>query len=247
MIRLIEQIEQYASARRGAEFRVFVQNGESIVLDDHDQPDELTTRYGAAVDGVGFEGLFYDGARRIPASRTQARLDSLGPMYASRAWCAAIGCGPQFFAIDHVLRGENLNSPANRRRAARMHDVAIARGLIPYAARLDRRLDEVVELGGPRWAITQPDDRCGLSCPVCLAGLDIAGALAVAGPAQAVPAPDGVVNQHDADHFFFAFDHGNMDADLTGSAVAGQPGYGVPDGVLDQSDVAYFLEWYARR
>ena len=25
-----------------------------------------------------------------------------------------------------------------------------------------------------------------------------------------------------------------MDADLTGSAVAGQPGYGVPDGVLDQ-------------
>jgi hypothetical protein len=105
----------------------------------------------------------------------------------------------------------------------------------------------VVELGGPRWSIVQPEDRCGLSCPVCLAGLDLAGALAAAGPAEAVEAPDGVVNQRDADYFFAAYGRGAVAADLTGCGVAGQPGYGVPDGVVNQCDVAYFVEWYARR
>jgi cysteinyl-tRNA synthetase len=126
MVRLAEQVREYARERRGsAGFRVYVQGGESIVLDDAGQPDDLTTRYGAVVDGVGFEDLFFDGTRRVPEAQTLARLEKLGPLYANRAWCAAIGCGPQFFAIDCVLRGDNLNTLANRRRATKVHELAI--------------------------------------------------------------------------------------------------------------------------
>ena len=241
MVRLVEQVATYARVTRGVSgFRVVARNAHDIVLDDLGQPDDLRDRYGAVIDGIGLDNLFFDGTRRLAPEESERRLEGVSHVFENRLYPAAIGFGPRLFAVDFVLRGANLNSAANRARATSFLELCGARGIVGYAARADRVLDEVVVLGGPRWTVRQPETGCGLLCPVCLAGLDLAGNVA-----SGLTTGDGVVDEVDAAFFFAAVARGDLAADIAGSP--GPAGAVAPDGVVDARDVAYFVEWYARR
>lgn len=244
MVGLVEQIAQYARITRGAPgFQVFVQNGVEVILDDNGQPDDLRDIYAEQLNGVGLEDLFFDGIRRVPSAETDARLQALGRLFENRLFPAELGFGPRVFVIDYVLKGSNLNTAANRRRATTLHELCSSRGLIPYAARKDRDLDSVVALGGRRWSIIQPNASCGAQCPVCLAGADLTHSPTAA--AMGYGAPDGRVDLADYQFFLAAYAAGDDRADLTASSLAGTPGFARPDGRVNFEDLAYFLRLYS--
>lgn len=61
-----------------------------------------------------------------------------------------------------------------------------------------------------------------------------------------VAAPFGVLDAADRDAFLAAYNEGNIaEADLTGSAMPGAPGYDVPDGVVNADDLMFFLTLFA--
>lgn len=61
-----------------------------------------------------------------------------------------------------------------------------------------------------------------------------------------VAAPYGVLDAADRDFFLARHGAGDLsEADLTGTSVAGAPGYGEPDGLVTNDDLLYFLALYA--
>lgn len=242
MVGLIEQIGQYAQLTRGkSNFRVVIQNGEQIVNDDNGVPDDLRDRLAIAVRGLGLEDVFFDGTKPQPAAYTTEVLTAARAMFETLLFPQELTPIP-IFVTDYVIGGRNVNSAANRARAAALYTrAAEAGGLLPYAARSDRDLDEVLTLGGPKWTIVQPQDSCRV-CEVCLA--DLANARGTALTASGTP--DGTVDLADYQFFLWAYANNDERADLTSCSIAGGEGYGIPDGRVDFQDMALFLELYSR-
>ena len=128
MIRFIEEIAGYARKKAGPGFLVFVQNGERLL--DYDNGSLLST-----VSGWASEDVFYDGlelsewtAEKVP------RLDRV------------VKAGKLVLVVDYVDDGSR--SAADLRRIERFRGMALERGYVPYAALVDRELDELNVIPG---------------------------------------------------------------------------------------------------
>ena len=240
MVTLLEQISTYAHTTRGLpNFRVVIQNGADIVWDDNDQPDDLRDRVATVVRGIGHEDLFYDGTKPQTAAHVRRARDATRDLFENVLFAHSIPQPLCYFAIDYVIAGRNINSAANRTRAADFHQKATEAGLLPYAARSDRELDQVVSLNGPKWTITQPNGLCTL-CEICL--LDLTSA----STAATIPAPDGRVDAADYAFFLRAYAANDPAADLTTTSTRSLPGYARPDARVTFEDMAFFLTLYAQ-
>lgn len=242
MVALIEQIAAYAASRQVPQFRIVIQNGADIIWNDDDQPDDLRDRVAAVVRGVGHENLFYNGTKPQPEAHTQRMLDATGEMFQNILF-PTFGLHPiSYFSIDYVIAGTNINSSANRARAADYYQKSLNQGILPYAARIDRDLDEVVQLDGPKWTISQPNGDCNV-CEVCT--IDLTSP--VAGIAyHSTPAPDGTVDLADYTYFLRAYSNNDPVADLTTTSTRALPGFARPDGRVNYDDLAFFLTLYSQ-
>lgn len=127
MIEFIIEIAEYARSLAGNDFWIIPQNGERIL--DYDNGTLLRT-----ISAWGVEDLFYNGSERLPEAITEERVRYLRLVREQNK---------PVLVVDYVddgtgYQGENLE---------RIRDfVALAKeyGFVPYVARIDRELDELV-------------------------------------------------------------------------------------------------------
>lgn len=147
MIEWVRAIAEYARTTRGVtDFLVFPQNGAEIILDDDDELDDLSATYFAAIDGIGIEDLFYDETTPQSSAEVQRRLNTLDE-FQTRSKTVLV--------TDYVLSVSP--TPANGGdRVASFYQRTLGAGFVPYAALVDRELDEVVTLSAETWPVAQP-------------------------------------------------------------------------------------------
>lgn len=134
MIELVEWIADQGrkSSRFGRRFQVFPQNGENILR--HDSGG----RFLRAISGIGVEDLFFDELNRQPARETRYRLRFLRRI--ARA-------GKPVLCVDYVDSGQRADT-RNALRVATFVSACEEEGFEPYAARKDRKLDEINRIPG---------------------------------------------------------------------------------------------------
>ena len=125
MVGFINEIKERAGTMLG-----YIQNGERIVLFDK--------RILNLIDGIGVEDLFYDGVDPIDEREVEERLGVL------REYSSA---GKRVLVVDYVddgsgYEGDNLERIEDFIKRSRRE------GFVPYAARSDRELDEMVVIEG---------------------------------------------------------------------------------------------------
>ena len=117
-------------SKRAGSMLVFIQNGERIV--------DLDPRILDYVDGIGIEDLWYDGTVRNDENYTSDRLKYI-EKFKKR--------GKTVLVVDYV-DDESGYSGENLKRIEDFISKAREEGFIPYAARSDRELDEIVVIRG---------------------------------------------------------------------------------------------------
>jgi cysteinyl-tRNA synthetase len=154
MIEWVVRIADYARNERGVEnFLVFPQNAEDIILDDEDGFDALTDAYFEAVSGIGIEDLFYDEADAQPADEVDYRMEQLVE-FRNR--------GETVLVTDYVV--DDAASPeVSGGRVSDFYERTLDAGFIPYAAQMDRDLDELVILPSPAWSAAQLPEGCPMT------------------------------------------------------------------------------------
>lgn len=174
MIILVETIATYARVTRGhADFLVFPQNAADIIRDDDYGFDTDTERYFAAISGIGQEDLLYDELTPQPQVDVDYVLDQLRE-FDTR--------GKFVLVTDYVVRDDNPGPADNNARVSDFYTRCTAEGFIPYAARRDRNLDEIVTFGGAAWTVEQPTTGCP-PCTVNCAGVPALSQLGLIGTA----------------------------------------------------------------
>lgn len=128
MIDFILEIASYARSRAGEGFLIILQNGERVL--EYDDGRLLRT-----ISGWASEDLFYDGTE--PSNWTREKEPLLEEV--RRA-------GKLVLIVDYVDDG--TGSPENMARIKDFIKRAREKGYIPYAAREDRELDELVIIPG---------------------------------------------------------------------------------------------------
>ena len=123
MIKFILEIARYAREKAGPGFIVIPQNGETLL--DYDNGSLL-----AAVSGWASEDVFYDGLEPSPWTKEKVpRLDRV------------VKAGKPVLVVDYVDDGSR--SRADMARILDFREKALAHGYVPYAALVDRELDEL--------------------------------------------------------------------------------------------------------
>lgn len=152
MIDLVAAIADYARGTRGATgFLVFPQNAGDIIRDDDYEFDADTTRYFAAISGIGQEDLYYDELTAQPADEIEYVLEQLRE-FAAR--------GKTVLVTDYVVNAGNPAAAANNARVSDFYAGCRAEGFVPYAANNDRDLNEIVTFVGAGWTYSQPTAGC---------------------------------------------------------------------------------------
>ncbi|MEO2068738.1 MAG: MJ1477/TM1410 family putative glycoside hydrolase [Desulfurobacteriaceae bacterium] len=126
--RMIDFIEEIASYCREKLENCYIvpQNGERILGFDKGKLVSI-------VSGWAVEDMFYDGTVPVPIAETEERL-----LFLSRIK----NTGKPIFSVDYVDDG--INSEENINKVKDYLSKAKDSGLIPYVARTDRNLDELV-------------------------------------------------------------------------------------------------------
>ena len=133
MIELVKEIAYYCRVVRGKEgFYVIPQNGERLLEYDYDGS------YLKTISGVGVEDLFYDGLNPQPEEEVRFRVKYLDRV---------VKAGKLVLVVDYVDDGSGYRG-ANKARINDFRAKSIARGYIPYVARVDRELDELNVIDG---------------------------------------------------------------------------------------------------
>lgn len=177
MITLVEAIATYARVTRGhADFLVFPQNAADIIRDDDYEFDADTERYFAAINGIGQEDLFYDELTPQPQVDVDYVLDQLREFNARDKFV---------LVTDYVVRDDDPGPAANNTRVSDFYARCTAEGFVPYAARRNRNLDEIVTLSGTGWTVEQPTSGCP-PCVLNCAGVPAIGHLGMIGAALLV-------------------------------------------------------------
>jgi len=128
MIEFVEEIARYCREIKGLlNFYIIPQNGERIL-----EYDENGTYLGI-ISGIGIEDLWYNGIDPIPPEITNSRI-----LYIDMVAKA----NKPVFSVDYVDDGSGY-SGENKERIDDYYSKALAKGYIPYAARVDRELDEL--------------------------------------------------------------------------------------------------------
>ncbi len=125
MTKFIEEI-----SKRAGTMLVFIQNGEEIV-----KFDPRVLEY---IDGIGIEDLWYDGTIRSDVRYVSERLKYIERFKKS---------GKIVLVVDYVDDGSGYTGE-NLRRIEDFVSKARNFGFIPYVARSDRELDELVVIKG---------------------------------------------------------------------------------------------------
>jgi cysteinyl-tRNA synthetase len=131
MINLVKRIAAHARIVRGKPgFLVVPQNGERILDYDTGLQYLGAGDFLATISGIGVEDLYYMGTSPIPSGETGARTTRLD---------AIAGAGKKVMVVDYVDNGARpVGAVVAQFRAAALGD-----GYLPYAARVDRELDEI--------------------------------------------------------------------------------------------------------
>jgi len=128
MIKLIEEVTYYCRVVKGRKnFYVIPQNGERLL--EYDKEGKLLS----LVSGWAVEDLFYDGVNPLPLNITLER---------TRYLDRVVKAGKPVFVVDYVDDGTGYLGE-NKRRIDDFRAKALAKGYIPYVARVDRELDEL--------------------------------------------------------------------------------------------------------
>ena len=128
MIEFIIEITNYTRSKADEDFLVILQNGERLL--EYDDGRLLKV-----VSGWASEDVFYDGLR--PSPWRDEKLPLLG---------RAVKAGKFVLVVDYVDDG--TENPENMVRIRNFTEQARGKGYIPYAARTDRELDELVVIPG---------------------------------------------------------------------------------------------------
>lgn len=135
MITFVEQIAEHARVQKGLpSFYVVPQNAENILQHDRDGS------YLSTISGIGVEDVFYDETDRQPRSEVTYRLQWLQQIREAEK---------PVLSVDYVDTNRNGNlvyDGANLERINQFRDQAIAQGFIPYVAKRDRELNEIVTI-----------------------------------------------------------------------------------------------------
>ncbi|MBF2077667.1 MAG: endo alpha-1,4 polygalactosaminidase [Synechococcales cyanobacterium T60_A2020_003] len=137
MISLVETIAQHTRIDKGqSSFHIVPQNAETILKYDRDGS------YLKTISGIGVEDVFYDETHRQPQSEVNYRLP----------WLQQIrDAGKPVLSVDYVDTNGNSNlvyEGKNLERINLFRDLAIAQDFIPYVAKRDRELNEIVTIPG---------------------------------------------------------------------------------------------------
>ena len=128
MIKFILEIARYARSKAGPGFLVIPQNGERLL--DYDNGSLL-----AAVSGWASEDVFYDGLE--PSPWTGEKVPRLSQV---------TRLGKPVLVVDYVDDGSR--SRADLARILDFRRKALEHGFVPYAALVDRELDELNVIPG---------------------------------------------------------------------------------------------------
>lgn len=205
MIDFIEAIAGHARQTNPG-FLVFPQNASDITRDDNDALDSETSRFFAAVNGIGIEDLYYDEVTPQPPADTAYRVAQLDEFIAR---------GKTVLVTDYVIRQGDPGPSANDARASDFIQHCRDAGYIPYAAHRNRDLNEIVTFSSAGWTFPQPEPGCAACSPADLtdpAGvLDLAdinafvAAFTTQQPAADLAEPFGVFDLADLGAFAAAF------------------------------------------
>ena len=128
MIQFVLEITNYVRVEKGiTDFYIIPQNGENIL--DFDE----NVTYLDAISGIGIEDLFYNGLEPMPPEITNERIYYIDKVQ---------NAGKLVLSVDYVDDGLGF-SGENKERIEDYFDKARSKGYIPYAARVDRALDEL--------------------------------------------------------------------------------------------------------
>lgn len=152
MIALVEALASYARTTRGrSDFLVVPQNALDIVWDGSESLDALGLGYLVTIDGVGVEDLFYNETAPQPSAEVAYRTDALAD------YLSAGGDSRRVLVVDYVWDAANPTGGSNVTRYNDFESQTLAAGYVPYAAVLDRDLDEIVVVAtGGGFAEPQP-------------------------------------------------------------------------------------------
>lgn len=151
MISLIQSIAVHARTTRGdTDFLVAPQNAVDIIWDDDELVDARGLDYLATIDAVGVEDLFYDETTPQPPADVTYRTDALA------FYLDAGGDSRRVFVIDYVWDSSDPLGAANVARVNDFQDRCSNAGFVPYAASIDRELDDLVTFGIPPFLRAQP-------------------------------------------------------------------------------------------
>lgn len=126
MISFIVEIANYCRNKTSADFYIIPQNGERLL--EYDNGTLLKI-----ISGWAVEDLFYNGTEPLPEYITNERMYYLDKV---------LNAGEVVLVVDYVDDGSGYIG-TNKERIDDFRAKALARGYIPYAAIVDRELDEL--------------------------------------------------------------------------------------------------------
>ena len=154
MIDLVAAIADYARATRGhADFLVFPQNAEEIILGDGGEIDADGERYLAACDGIEAEDVWYNELSPQSADETAYRVALLDAFRAHNGRRTVL-------SVDYVWDESDPTGQVNRERYNDYHRNARAHGFLAHAASYNRALNTIIfraRGGGFDYAQPEPD------------------------------------------------------------------------------------------
>ena len=151
MIALVEMLAQYARASDDV-FLLVPQNGLDVIWDDNDLLDVSGMSYLATVDAVGVEDLFYNEINPQPPEDTEYREMLLDDYQSSGGDARAV------LLVDYVFNTGSPMSAGNVSRFNDFHTRARAGEYLPYAAAVNRALDEILVVGADgTFTASQPE------------------------------------------------------------------------------------------
>jgi len=139
MVDLVKELRHYARVIRGkSDFLIFPQNAQEIIYDDEGNLDALGQEYLDAIDGLGNEDVWYNGAKKQSKKNRQYVLDLL-QIYRVN------GFGRLVLDVDYILKSTSGKpKKADIKRYNDFKRLAIEAGIISYASNKNRELNELV-------------------------------------------------------------------------------------------------------